>query len=171
MPYFASAATPRWNPAARGTLLGMTFAHDRYCMARAFIEGITLEVRDMLESLVNAGITFERVHLLGGPTKSTLWNQIQCDVYGHPVCTLVNSDAAVTGAAILGGVGVGIFKDASSGVENLVKIKTSYTPDPGNVARYNDLYAVYQNLYTALDQAKIYQQIADFQKKYGELEK
>ena len=171
MPYFASAATPRWNPAARGTLIGMTFAHDRYCMARAFIEGITLEVRDMLESLVNAGITFERVHLLGGPTKSTLWNQIQCDVYGHPVCTLVNSDAAVTGAAILGGVGVGVFKDASSGVENLVKIKTAYTPDPGNVARYNDLYDVYKNLYSALDNAKIYEQIAEFQKKYGELEK
>ncbi len=170
MPYFASAGTPRWNSAARGTLLGMTFAHDRYCMARAFIEGITLEVRDMLESLVRAGVTFERVHLLGGPTKSPLWNQIQADVYGHPVCTLVNGDAAVTGAAILAGVGVGVFKDASSGVANLVKMQSLYRPDDSSHERYNALYEVYKNLYAALDSGGIYQQIADFQRKYGELE-
>jgi xylulokinase len=170
MPYFASAGTPRWNSAARGTLIGMTFAHDRYCMARAFIEGITLEVRDMLESLVRAGVTYERVHLLGGPTKSALWNQIQADVYGHPVCTLANGDAAVTGAAILGGVGVGIFRDAASGVENLVKIRTLYEPDQSRHERYNDLYAVYQNLYAALDGAGVYQQLAEFQRKYGESE-
>ena len=171
MPYFASAGTPRWNSAARGTLLGMTFAHDRYCVARAFIEGITLEVRDMLESLVKAGITYERVHLLGGPTKSPLWNQIQADVYGHPVCTLSNGDAAVTGAAILGGVGVGVFKDAASGVEHLVNIKKLYEPDQFNHERYSELYTVYQNLYAALDNAGIYEQISGLQQKFGETRK
>jgi hypothetical protein len=50
-------------------------------------------------------------------------------------------------------------------------MKTLYRPDEANTARYNDLYEVYKNLYTALDNAKIYQQIAEFQRKYGELEK
>ena len=65
LPYFASAATPRWNSAARGTLVGLTFAHDRNCLARAFVEGITLEVNDMLLALVNAGVRIEigRAHV------------------------------------------------------------------------------------------------------------
>ena len=167
LPYFASAATPRWNPAARGTMVGMTFAHDRYCMARAHIEGITLEVRDMLESLVSAGITFDRVHLLGGPTKSELWNQIQADVYGHTVCTLDNTDAAVTGAAILAGVGVGIFPDAAKGVENLVKIRRKYTPDAGNHERYDELYDLYKTLYKAMADSGVYERLAAFQVKYS----
>jgi len=167
LPYFASAATPRWNSAARGSLVGMTFAHDRYCMARAFIEGITLEVRDMLDSLVSAGIVFDRVHLLGGPTKSELWNQIQSDVYGRTVCTLRNTDAAVTGAAILAGVGVGIFPDAAAGVENLVKIRQTYTPIAANRERYDELYALYQTLYTALAGSGVYERLAAFQSKYS----
>jgi xylulokinase len=167
LPYFASAATPRWNSAARGTLVGMTFAHDRYCMARSYIEGITLEVRDMLESLVSAGITFERVHLLGGPTKSELWNQIQADVYGHTVCTLSNTDAAVTGAAILAGVGVGLFPDAAAGVENLVKIRTTYTPDNENHRRYDELYGIYTDLYAAMAGSGVYERLVDFQTKYS----
>jgi len=52
LPYFASAATPRYNPEARGVLLGLTMAHDRSCMARAFMEGITLDMKDMIQALL-----------------------------------------------------------------------------------------------------------------------
>jgi len=168
LPYLASATTPRWNPAARGTLIGMTFAHDRNCVARAFVEGITLEVRDMLESLVSAGVVFDRIHLLGGPTKSELWNQLQADVYGRMVCTLRNSDAAVTGAAILAGVGVGIFPDATAGAENLVKIRQTYAPIAANHGRYDELYGLYRDLYSALDASGVYERLAAFQLKHTE---
>ena len=168
MPYFASAATPRWNPAARGTLVGMTFAHNRNCLARAFVEGITLEVNDMLQSLVRAGVPFKTVHLLGGPTKSEIWNQIQADVYGHKVCTLCNTDAAVTGAAILAGVGVGLFPDVSTGVANLVKVRRTYEPDAAHHAIYERLYGLYQSLYAALGDSGFYDQLAQFQQALAE---
>lgn len=168
MPYFASAATPRWNPAARGTLVGLTFAHDRNCLARAFVEGITLEICDILQALVRAGVPFDTVHLLGGPTKSEVWNQIQADIYGLTVRTLRNSDAAVTGAAILAGVGVGIFPDAASGVASLVQVRRSYTPDPSRHARYARLYELYQSLYTALTDSGFYERLAAFQNSVAE---
>ena len=101
MPYFASAATPRYNPAARGTIIGLTFAHTRYDLARAFMEGITMDMRDMLNSMKNSGVEITEGRLLGGPTKSDVWNQIQSDIYGIPVTTLKVGDATVLGAAIL----------------------------------------------------------------------
>lgn len=168
MPYFASAATPRWNPSARGTLVGLTFAHNRDCMARAFVEGITLEVNDMLQSLARAGVPFETVHLLGGPTKSEVWNQIQADVYGHKVCTLHNTDAAVTGAAILAGVGVGLFPDVAAGVANLVKVRRAYEPDAARHATYAHMYELYQSLYAALGDSGFYDRLAQFQKVLAE---
>ena len=168
MPYFASAATPRWNPSARGTLAGLTFAHDRNCMARAFVEGITLEVNDMLQALIRSSVPFDTVHLLGGPTKSEVWNQIQADVYGHTVRTLHNTDAAVTGAAILAGVGVGLFPDAASGVASLVKVRRAYEPDAARHALYARLYALYQTLYTSLTDSGFYDQLAAFQQSVSE---
>jgi xylulokinase len=163
MPYFASAATPRWNSSARGTLVGLTFAHDRNCLARAFMEGITLEVNDMLLSLVNAGVHIDILHILGGPTKSDVWNQIQADIYGRPVCTLRNTEAAVTGAAILAGAGIGLFPDIAVGASSLVKIRRTYEPDAKTHNTYRDLYALYQQLYGALDQSGFYQNFAKFQ--------
>lgn len=163
LPYFAGAGTPRWNSAARGTLIGLTFAHDRNCLTRAFVEGITLEVNDMLQSLATAGIPLDVLHILGGPTKSEVWNQIQADVYGRPVCTLRSTDAAVTGAAILAGAGIGLFPDLAAGAANLVRIRRSYEPNPKAHAVYRELYALYQQLYGALDQAGFYERLAKFQ--------
>ena len=94
LPYLASATTSRWNPHARGTILGLTFAHDRACLARCFMEGITIEVRDMINSMLRAGIPIDKVRILGGATKSPIWNQIQSDVYNRPVETLKMTDAA-----------------------------------------------------------------------------
>jgi len=151
LPYFASAATPRYNSDARGVLAGLTFAHNRGCLARAFMEGITLDMLDMIEGIKKAGVTFETVRILGGPTRSELWNQIQADVYGTPVQTLKVPDAAVLGAAILGGVGAGVFSSIEVGAEQMVKVDRSYTPNLGNLRIYADLYKTYCRVYEALD--------------------
>ena len=107
LPYFAAAATPRYNPAARGTILGLTFSQTASTLARAFMEGITLDMKDMVSSMVTLGSRDSEARLLGGPTESRVWNQIQADVYGVPVTTLKVTDATVLGAAILGAWGRG----------------------------------------------------------------
>ena len=80
LPFYGSAASPRWNPQARGTLLGLTFAHDRACIARAYIEGITMEQKDILSNMRENNIPIHSVRIIGGATKSGLWNQIQADM-------------------------------------------------------------------------------------------
>ena len=70
-----------------------------------FMEGITLEVRDMVNSMVAAGIPIQQVRILGGATKSEVWNQMQADVYNRPVQTLKMTDAALMGAALFAAVG------------------------------------------------------------------
>lgn len=164
MPYFASAAAPRWNPDARGMLLGLTFAHDKACMARAFMEGITMEQKDILTSMKSSGIPLETVRIMGGATKSKLWNQMQADMYNLPVETLKITDAAVLGAAICGAVSIGLFNDIKEATEKLVKTDERYEPNPKNVAVYEKVYKVYCAAYEAFEKANVFGKIAQIQK-------
>ena len=164
-PYFASAATPRWDADARASIVGLTFAHDRACLVRAFIEGITLEVKDMINSMYACGAVIDDVRILGGPTRSEVWNQIQADVYGRPVSTMRHPDAAVLGAAICAGVGSGIFSDIREGVQAMVKVEKRYKPIAGNVKIYEELYEVFCDIYEGLS-AKVYDKLARIQDRY-----
>jgi sugar (pentulose or hexulose) kinase len=164
LPYFASAATPRYNPSARGTVLGLTFSHDRFALARAFMEGITLDMKDMLNSMVRSGVVISEARLLGGPTRSRVWNQIQADVYGVPVTTLKVTDATVLGAAILGGVGAGVFTSIPAGVEAMVRLGERYEPDARNAEIYARLYEAYCRAYEGLDKGGVFAALAEFQK-------
>jgi len=130
IPHFASAGTPRFNPEARGVLAGLTFAHDRNCLARAFMEGITMDMNDIIRSIKNSGIKVTSVRILGGATNSEVWNQMQADIYGMEISTLEIPDAAVLGAAIIAGAGAGIFNSIEEGTDKMVRIKKEYTPNP-----------------------------------------
>jgi sugar (pentulose or hexulose) kinase len=165
MPYFAGASAPRWNSNAKGSLIGLTFAHDRSCIARSVLEGITLEVRDILESIKNAGINIEKIRIMGGASKSAVWRQIQADIFGVSVETLKVSDSAVLGAAILGGVGFGFFKNIYHGVREMVKTAAKVDPIEKNIKVYNELYDTYCYTYKALNDNHIYDKINDIQNK------
>jgi sugar (pentulose or hexulose) kinase len=164
-PYFAAAATPRYNPSARGMVLGLTFSHDRYALARAFMEGITMDMKDMLNSMVRSGVQVSEARLLGGPTRSRVWNQIQADVYGVPVTTLRVTDATVLGAAILGGVGAGVFPSIKTAAEAMVRLDERYEPQAEQVATYRELYDAYCRAYDGLDQAGVFSSLAAIQSR------
>ena len=162
MPYFAGSAAPRWNALARGGFVGLTLAHTRSDMARACVEGITLEQKDILQSMKNAEKTFSYVRIVGGATKSEVWNQIQADVYGLPCETLAVSDAAALGAAISAGYGVGVFASLKEGAERMVQVKKRYEPNSENTRKYEKLYDIYCKLYEALAKTTVYQKMAEF---------
>jgi xylulokinase len=163
MPYLGSAATPRWNSNARAAFIGMAFTHGRAEMTRAIMEGVALEVRDMLEGWFKAGVEVAALRLGGGATKSALWNQIQADVYGRPVETLKTSETAVLGAAILAGVGAGIFKSVQEGVDQMVKVKDRVEPNLRNHAIYEEMYQAFVYAYEGLASSGAYDQLARIQ--------
>jgi xylulokinase len=166
LPYLASATAPRWNSSARGTLIGLTFAHDRGCLARAFMEGITMEQKDIIEAMLRTGVEVQAARIMGGATKSELWNQMQADMYNLPVETLKVTDAAVLGAAILAGVGVGVFSSVENGVEQMVSISKRYMPIAENVQTYNDLYQVYSKAYNGLADSGTFDALVAIQDRY-----
>ncbi|MBI9103875.1 MAG: hypothetical protein JEY99_15770 [Spirochaetales bacterium] len=165
LPYYAGAATPRYNSSARGTLVGLTFAHDRACMARAYLEGITLDMYELILAVQKSGTPVDDVRILGGPTKSALWNQIQADVYGIPVRTLNVTDATLLGAAILAAVGAGLFSSIKEGADEMVQMKEEYKPDAKNHVMYQDLYKLYCKVYDSLN-GDVYNSLADFQERF-----
>lgn len=162
LPFFAGSAAPRWNADASGCFLGLTLRHTRADLARACVEGITLEQKDILQSLSGSGVSFQKVRIVGGATKSEVWNQIQADIYELPCETLAVKDAAVLGAAICAGVGCGLFSDLPSAVSSMVRVEKRYTPDPARSAVYRKLYDLYVQAYQAMDSTGLFRQITAF---------
>jgi xylulokinase len=166
LPYLASATAPRWNAHARGTITGLTFAHDRGCLARAFIEGITLEMKDILSAMLDSGIGVDKIRIMGGATKSAIWNQIQADMYKRSVETLKITDAALLGAAIFAGAGSGCFSGIHDGVSRMVAVDCVYEPIEQNVEIYDELYDVYCSLYEGMDEKEVFEKLACVQNRY-----
>ncbi len=163
LPYLGTAATPRWNANARASFVGMSFAHTRGDMARAVLEGTVLEVRDIMESWLQAKVEIDLLRLGGGATKSALWNQIQADVYGHPVQTLKVGESTVLGAALLGGVGAGLFKSIAEGVETMVQVTGEVEPNMANHQVYEEMYQAYVAAYEGLAGSGAFDKLAKIQ--------
>ena len=150
LPYLATAATPRWNPKARAAFIGMSLSHGRPELARSVMEGVCLEIRDMIERWLERGMSLHSLRIGGGATRSRLWNQIQADVYGRPVQTLRETESTALGAAILAGVGAGLFSSVTEGVQAMVRVHETIEPDPARHRVYTDLYGAYVKAYDGL---------------------
>ncbi|MBM4430990.1 MAG: xylulose kinase [Chloroflexi bacterium] len=165
MPYLATAATPRWNANARGAFLGLSFAHGRNEMVRSVLEGVALEIRDIMQVWYDAGVPVDLIRLGGGATKSQMWNQIQADVYGRPVQTLRVGESTVLGAALLAGIGAGIFKNQEEGLAAMIEVTGELQPNMENHKVYQELYQAFRAAYEGLAQSGAYDKLAAIQAK------
>ncbi len=151
LPWLAGAACPYYDSYARATFVGMTFNHTKGDLIRAAMEGITFEMRDMLEALKEGGLpNFNYYRVTGGAARSSLWNQIQADIYGGSVETVKVSEATALGAAMLATLGVGIYKDIHEAIENMVHVDNRWEPIPENVKVYNEMFGIFRDTYQAL---------------------
>ena len=163
LPYLATAGTPRWNHDARGAFLGLSLAHNRADLVRAVMEGVVLEIRDMMEQWLRKRMPVELIRIGGGAANSALWNQIQADIYGRPVQTVREKESTALGAALLGGVGAGIFSSVKEGVEAMVTVTGEVEPDTARHERYENIYRNYVTAYQALNDGGAFKAIADLQ--------
>jgi xylulokinase len=120
-PYLAGERTPHMNPNLRGSFTGLSLRHSWRHMARAVMEGVVFSLFDGLELMRDLGASFEQVIASGGGTKHPLWLQLQADIFGVPVRTTQTPEAAAFGAALLAGVGAGVFEDVGQACERCVK--------------------------------------------------
>ena len=115
VPAFAGLGAPHWDQYARGALLGMTRGTNRAHIARAALEGIALQVTDVLEAMQNdAGLPLAELRVDGGASQNNLLMQIQSNVLGIPVVRPKNAEATVLGAAYLAGLAVGYWPNVET---------------------------------------------------------
>lgn len=164
LPHLGAAGCPFWNVEASGVIAGLTFSHTKGDVARSFMEGIILEIRNMYEAMKAADVVFDEIIITGGATKSPTWRQIMADVMNTKVKTLVVSDATVLGAAILGAVGAGIYDSVPECVEALVKFDKVIEPIPENAKKYDTVFDAYLKLYHAIDRGGAFSALSNINK-------
>ena len=142
--------TPHLDPQVRAALLGLSAHHTRGHIARAVLEGVAFSLRDSFTIFSELAVPLREIRLGGGGARSALWRQIQADVYGHPVATVAADEGAAFGAALLAGVGAGLWPDVDAACDRSVHIATTTTPDADATAALNDRYGEYRRVYTAL---------------------
>ena len=135
----------RDDPALRGAMTGLSLRHDRGALARATMEGVAFGIRARLATLGRASTPATELRVSGGGAAMAVWNQIKADVTGIPVVR-VAGDSTAAGAAMLAGLGAGIYRDPAEAVACGYRPARRAEPDPAHRAVYDDLYERYQSL-------------------------
>jgi xylulokinase len=151
LPYLAGERTPHADPLARGAFVGLTLRHDQRHMTRALLEGVAFGLRDILELIKAAGLAEPTtVRVSGGGATSPLWRQIVADVLGIEVATVDATEGAACGAALLAGVGAGVWDSVDAACESTVSLSETTEPQGANAATYDESYQRYRELYHSL---------------------
>ena len=149
-PYLMGERTPHLDPDARGALVGLTASHTRAHVIRAILEGVAFSLRDSFTIFDELRVPVGNIRLGGGGARSPLWRRIQADVYGRAVEIVAAEEGAGYGAALLAGVGAGIWKSVDEACDAAVRVAERIQPDAGRARIMNDAYARYRRLYPAL---------------------
>jgi xylulokinase len=151
LPYLSGERTPYPDPLARGAFIGLTLRHGRGHMTRALLEGVSFGLKDSFTLIQQAGLgKINQIRASGGGIKSALWRQILANVLGTELVTVNATEGAAYGAALLAGVGAGIWPDVASACRQVIKVTGVATPDEGHAETYRKMYPLYRQLYPAL---------------------
>jgi len=151
LPYLCGERTPHPDPHARGAFVGLTLRHTKAHLTRAVMEGVTFGLRDSLELMRGLGLEIRQVRASGGGARSPVWRQMLADAFNTEIVTVNVTQGAAFGAALLAGVGTGLYADVPSVCQAVVKINERCAPGP-DAAVYARYYPRYQALYPALAQ-------------------
>lgn len=151
MPYLTGERTPHPDPLARAAFVGLTIRHSRPHMTRAVLEGVAFGLRDSMELIRSAGLgLIKQVRVSGGGAKSGLWRQILSDVMATELVTVNTTEGAAYGAALLSGVGIGIWEDVNESCKATIKILETTSPNQRAVKIYQQSFEQFEALYPAL---------------------
>ncbi len=125
-------ATPDFG----GTFSGVTLAATSVDIVRALLEGIACEFSLTLDHLHGRGIESRLIRATGGGSKNAWWLQLMADLTGIPVEVVAQDEPGAFGAAILAGVGAGVYESVSTAVAELVTVSRRFEPDSRRGALY-----------------------------------
>jgi xylulokinase len=150
LPYLAGERTPHADPDATGAFCGLTLRHDQGALVRSVLEGVAYGLRDSLELLRGLGVDASVARVSGGGARGRLWLRIIASVLGVPLEVTAVEEGAAYGAALLGGVAGGVFKDVSEAIEACVSVRSTVDPVDSWIPMYEAGYENFRALYPAL---------------------
>ena len=150
LPYMAGERSPIWDPDAKGVFYGLDYSKTRGHMIRAVLEGVAFALEHNLRAAAEAGAEVGVLNAMGGSSNSALWMQIKADVTGKTIQVPASDTAATLGAAILAGVGCGLYSSCQDAVDKTIAIRKIYKPDPTNHSVYQHGFELYLELYKDL---------------------
>jgi xylulokinase len=150
LPYLTGERTPHPDPLARGAFVGLTVRHGFSHLARAVLEGVSFGLRDSFELMKSTGLKdITQVRVTGGGSRSPIWRQILADVFKAEIVTVNATEGAAYGAALLAATGTGVYHDVEAACDAAIEVTGSTIPGK-DLARYEELYPIYRDLYPAL---------------------
>ena len=150
LPYLIGERSPHWNPLARGVFAGLHMDHKQEHMMKAILEGVAFNLRVGLEAFSDAGFNVDHIDVIGGLAKSPVMCSLMANIWNIPVAPRnIVDEANAIGAAVLAGVGTGVFDDFSV-AQRLSKRDTDITPDIAIHNRYEQPYRLFNDAYERL---------------------
>ncbi len=146
-PYIVGERTPHPDPNIRGSFIGMDSGHTLTHFTRAVLEGITFSLRESIEIVRSSGKDITEIVAIGGGAKNETWLQMQADVFNASIVKLESEQGPAMGAAMLAAYGSGWFASLGECAEAFIRPAEVFTPNPQQVALYNGLFDLYQEVY------------------------
>jgi len=146
LPFFEGSGNPCFKRGIRGALLGLTLAQGRADVIRSILEGVTFELRNIVDALETHTSVLPELRAIGGAAKSKFWLQLKADVTGRRVVVPRVQEAAALGAAMLAGIGAGVYEDFEDAVKHTYSVRETFLPKEETAEAYRRLYTRYKSL-------------------------
>jgi xylulokinase len=146
LPHFTPTGPPRFIADSAGVMAGLRLGTRRGEILKGIIEGVAYYLKESVDSLPATGIKIENYRAVGGGSRSDVWVQTCADIFGQPFTRPVITEAGALGAAIIAGVGSGVFESYAQGVAAMVKLERTFEPDIHKHEQYQARFQNYQRL-------------------------
>ena len=156
LPHLRGAGAPAWEPRSRGAFIGLRTTHTRGDLLRAVFEGLCFELRVLLDAVEYAfDIKTTGMNTVGGGAKNTFWQTIKADITGLDVNVPDVKDSTAQGAALVAGVGIGVYPDLVAASRSTFRLLQRSAPRPDLRAFYAERYSLYRKIYGQLREINI----------------
>jgi xylulokinase len=151
LPHMSGSHCPVVDPRSAGAFVGLRNMATKGDLLRAVVEGLNFQFLQVLRGFESAlGVRADRVVAVGGPTNNVFWMQNKADLSGRTIEAPELDEAVPLGAAILAGLGVGLYRDLDDAFARVWRPGRRYEPDLALHARYAEQLKVYEQLHPAL---------------------
>ena len=150
LPYLLGERAPHWGGTARGAYIGLTKAHSRGHLVRAAVEGVSLQLALVKQSLESAGLDIAEIRATGGVMRHELWRQTLASAIGSAMSFPSSSEGSCLGGAILGMQALGLI-DSIDEAAALVPVEASLPPLEADAEVYARLLPSFAALYELLE--------------------